>query len=310
MLPVRDEGDIIQQCLQHLLTWADAIYVFDTGSVDDTWEIVQDFASKDRRVIPLKKEAVFFSDPVVRGWIFHQARERMQEGDWFVRVDADEFYHIAPPEFVRHHLRRGETIVWHQYYDFRLTESEVKAWEDGRETLQDRQKPIESRRQWFTAGDYSEPRLCRYRASMRWPTTHSFPYNAGYVARQRLPIRHYPHRDPEQLQRRVRLRAIMIANYNECWTQPENHHWATGQWRQFIVPDDLAELRCWKPGLNLPALPFKSHLQRTPIRLVQKLVHTFCLPFLDRTRPVWPERAHPLVIPPEINRTLERELRV
>jgi len=34
MLPVRDEADIIGQCLEHLLRWADSIYVFDNGSVD------------------------------------------------------------------------------------------------------------------------------------------------------------------------------------------------------------------------------------------------------------------------------------
>ncbi|MEQ1751412.1 MAG: glycosyltransferase, partial [Prosthecobacter sp.] len=59
LLPVRDEADIIGQCLQHLLMWADAIYVFDTGSVDNTWEIVQDFAAKDKRVIPLRKDPVY-----------------------------------------------------------------------------------------------------------------------------------------------------------------------------------------------------------------------------------------------------------
>ena len=30
LLPVRDEADIIGQCLRHLLAWADAIYIFDT----------------------------------------------------------------------------------------------------------------------------------------------------------------------------------------------------------------------------------------------------------------------------------------
>ena len=39
LLPVRDEADIIGQSLRHMLTWVDAIYVFDNGSVDDTWEI-------------------------------------------------------------------------------------------------------------------------------------------------------------------------------------------------------------------------------------------------------------------------------
>jgi glycosyltransferase involved in cell wall biosynthesis len=308
LLPVRDEADIIGQSLRHLLTWADAIYVFDTGSVDDTWEIVQDFARKDRRVMPLTKDGVFFSDTVVRGWIFHQARKHMRNGDWFLRADADEFHHIPPPEFVKTHLRRHETIAWHQYYDFRLTASEVRAWENGKETLADRQRPIEERRQWFTPSEYSEPRLCRYRETMQWPTTHSFPVNSGFVARERLPIRHYPHRDPAQLRRRCLLRSIMIANHSRDWSNPEAHHWSESEWLKFIVPDGLPELHFWRPGTELPAFHFTSHLRPPHIRAVQRLVHSFCLPVLDRTRARWLETTYPPKIPANIAAVLEREL--
>src|SRR5262245_6191047 len=135
LLAVRDEADIIGQCLRRQLTWADAIYVFDTGSLDETWEIVLQFASKDERVIPLAKDAVFFSEKRLRGWMFHQARLRMRDGDWFVRADADEFHHISPPEFVRTRMRPHETVAYHQYYDFHLTVQEVQDWEHRRETL-------------------------------------------------------------------------------------------------------------------------------------------------------------------------------
>ena len=308
LLPVRDEADIIGQSLRHMLTWVDAIYVFDNGSVDDTWEIVEDFAARDRRVVPLKKDAVYFSDTLLRGWIFHQARKNMREGDWFLRADADEFHHIPPPEFVKARLRSRETIVWHQYYDFRLTESEVMAWQCGRETLADRRRPIEERRQWFTPSDYSEPRLCRYRETMQWPTNHAFPCNAGYVARERLPIRHYPHRDPEQLKRRCRLRSIMMANSNRDWTDPASHHWSEGEWRKFITPDNLPGLHRWQPGSQLPQVRFTSHLRPAHIRAVQKFVHAFCLPILDRTRAAWPETAYPPRIPGEVLQILERDL--
>src|SRR4051794_38075671 len=120
MLPVRDEADIIEQSLSALLTWADAIYVFDTGSVDETWDIVQAAAARDGRVIPLKRNPVFFCDTKVRAWLFHQARQYMHDGDWFLRVDADEFHHVPPPEFIKTRIRKCETVAWHQYYDFRL----------------------------------------------------------------------------------------------------------------------------------------------------------------------------------------------
>jgi hypothetical protein len=310
LLPVRDEGDIIGQCLDHLLAWADAIYVFDTGSVDDTWEIVQAAAMKDPRVVLLGREPVYFSETRLRGWMFHQARESMREGDWFLRVDADEFHHVTPREFVRSYLKPHETIAYHQYYDFALRQSEVDDWEAGREGLADRKRPIEQRRQWYTVSVYSEPRLCRYRESMKWPPSVSFPFNAGFVARARLPIRHYPYRDRAQLERRCRLRAIMMADPENRanWSRPELHHWTEGEWRRFIVPDETQELRCWIPGSPLPEPHQTNHVALPHRRLAQWLAHAFLLPVLDRTRPGWPDSACPQPISPDIIARLQREL--
>lgn len=310
MLPVRDEADIVGQCLEHLLAWADAIYVFDTGSVDNSWEIVHDFAGRDRRVIPLRKDPVFFSENRLRGWMFHQARSAMRDGDWFLRVDADEFHHVPPPEFVKTQMRRHETIAWHQYYDFKLTRAEVEAWEAGRETVADRCRPIEQRRRRFIPSRYSEPRLCKYRSTMQWPTAVSFPYNAGFVARERLPIRHYPHRDPAQLDRRCRLRAIMMADAQNRahWSKPELHHWAQSEWRTFIVDEADPDLLCWQPGAELPRFHFENHLAKPHIRLAQYLTHRTLLPFLDRRRPTWGDDAYPQPIGPEHVKLLADEL--
>ena len=308
LLPVRDEADIIGQCLEKLLSWADTISILDTGSVDNTWEIVQEYAAKDRRVRPLRKEPVFYSENRVRGWLFDRARVDMEDGDWFLRVDADEFHHIPPPEFVRTRLRKHETVVWHQYYDFRLTAAEVARWDSGAEGVADRSRPIAERRHYYTISDYSEPRLCRYRRSMCWPVTASFPFNAGFVARERLPIRHYPHRDPQQLMRRCQLRAIMMADATNRshWTHPELHHWAQREWRKFITPDDLQGLRHWAPGAELARSDFHSHLSKGTRRLVQRLVHACCLPLLDRCRDTWRANDFPQQIPPELQAELER----
>jgi glycosyltransferase involved in cell wall biosynthesis len=311
VLPVRDEADIIGHCLEHLLKWASSIYVFDTGSVDQTWEIVQDFAGRDQRVKPLKKEPVYFSETRLRGWMFHQAREELDNGDWFLRVDADEFHHVPPPEFVATRLRRHETIAYHQYYDFCLLQSEVNKWERGEESLADRGRPIESRRRWYTLSLYSEPRLCRYRRTMQWPPTVSFPYNAGFVALNRLPIRHYPHRDPVQLARRCRLRAVMMADKEnrQNWSRQELHHWAETEWRKFITPDNGPGLMYWQPGAELPMPESTNHLAPSHIRLSQRFAHAFLLPWLDRRRPRWPEDGYPQRIPKEVIDKLSDALR-
>jgi glycosyltransferase involved in cell wall biosynthesis len=310
LLPVRDEADIVGQCLEHVLQWADAIYVFDTGSVDNTWEIVQDLASCDKRILPIRKEPVYFSETRLRSYMFHVARQNMHSGDWFLRVDADEFHHIAPPEFVKNCMRKHETAAYHQYYDFRLLPSEVDAWNAGEETLKDRQRPIQDRRRHYTVSEYSEPRLCRYRETMQWPVTVSFPFNAGYVARERLPIRHYPHRDPVQLERRCRLRAIMMTDKENRanWSRPELHHWAERKWKEFVTPDNLPELKYWKPGTELPLVYLTNHLRPPRIRVVKRFVHALCLPLLDRLRPRFPLEARPQPIPAHIVEELEGAL--
>jgi glycosyltransferase involved in cell wall biosynthesis len=310
LLPVRDESDIIGQCLNHLLTWSDEIYVFDTGSVDNTWEIVQDFAGREKRVIPLRKEPVYFSETRLRGWMFHEARKRMKTGDWFLRVDADEFHYISPPEFIKTRLRRHETIVYHQYYNFALRESEVRAWESATDPLTERALPIEQRRQWYEVSIYAEPRLCRYRDTMQWPSSVSFPFNAGYVAEERLPIRHYPHRDPLQLERRCRLRAVMMADKENRsnWSRPEQHHWAEQEWRKFVTPDSAPDLKHWTPGTTLDEVKQTNHIAKPMRRLAQRITHAMLLPFLDQRRPHWQADSYPQLISPEIVSVLAREL--
>jgi glycosyltransferase involved in cell wall biosynthesis len=303
LLAVRDEADVISQSLEHLLTWADAVYVFDTGSLDETWEIIQRFASKDNRVVPLAHDSVFFSEKRLRGWMFNQVRRHMRAGDWFVRADADEFYHVAPPEFVRTRMNSYETIAYHQYYDFRLTSEEVEVWEQGIETLADRTRPIEERRRWFTVSSYSEPRMCRYRESMQWPETVSFPYNAGYVARERLSIRHYPHRDPVQLERRCRIRSTMMAEpENAC-----NRHWRDVDWRAHIAGGETP-VHYWAPGTELPEPRFTNHLAPWPKRLAQRVVHAWLLSVMDKFRTPYSEGTYLRPLPAALKNRLAAEL--
>ena len=310
LLPVRDEADIVGQCLQKALQWADAIYVFDTGSVDNTWEIVQDFAGNDKRVVPIRKSRFIFLRRGCAATCFISRDSKCARAIGSCALDADEFHHISPPEFVKNWMRQHETIAYHQYYDFRLLQSEVDAWNRDEESLPDRQRPIEERRRHYTISQYSEPRLCRYRETMQWPLTVSFPFNAGFVARERLPIRHYPHRDPVQLERRCRLRAIMMsdAENRANWTRPELHHWAEREWKKFITPDNLPGLKFWEPGTELPPVRLTNHLRAPHIRALQRFVHAFCLPMLDRIRRGFDPGATPQSIPASVVRELQAEL--
>ena len=91
LLAVRDEEDIIIECLDALSTWADGIFILDTGSVDNTWKLIDDYSECSSKILWREKRLVCYTDSGVRGALFNVAREFMYPGDWFVRVDADEF---------------------------------------------------------------------------------------------------------------------------------------------------------------------------------------------------------------------------
>src|SRR5690242_3028347 len=107
LMIVRDEDDIITQTLKHLLSWIDAVYILDLGSIDTTWDIVNDFAGKDKRVVPFKSKSYLFDDRI-RGYIFGNFRAGFEDGDWVLRTDADEIYHIDPRAFIRERVRPSE----------------------------------------------------------------------------------------------------------------------------------------------------------------------------------------------------------
>ncbi|CAN5558583.1 glycosyltransferase family 2 protein [soil metagenome] len=297
LMLLRDEEDIIAQNLEHLLTWIDALYILDLGSSDRTWEIVQDFARREPRIVPFMHRPILYDDNL-RSFIFSHFRDRFSPGDWVFKIDADEFYHIPPPQFVKERLRAGESAVNLLWYYFRLTQQEVVAYENGAvDVMEDRKRPIELRRPFYQIAKYSEPRMFRYRRSMQWPEVTSFPYNAGFVARERIPIRHYPHRDPLQMARRYELRASQMKLKAHA-----GGHWKLDDWHKDLVDPEAAssptrtegvstmsgldhdQVHHWQPGSPLPELHPMDHLPDWKTRLAQRIVHPMLLPLLDPKR--------------------------
>ena len=300
-LIVRDEDDIIGQCLEHLLRWCDNIFVLDTGSGDQTWEIVQDYAGRDERVVPFRKQRMKFFIGL-RGWMLEEYRDRIEDGDWIARLDADEFYLVTPPEFVRTEVDDHEGVIHYGIYYFRLTDRDVSAWEEGRETEASREQHIMERRRYYQIGQYSEPRLFRYRRTMRWPPWCSSPLLGGLIARKRIPLLHYPHRDPAQMRKRVRLRAEQ-----KKYRSHEAFHWSVDDWRKEVVSTaefadtssassvhELGQLHYWKPGTRLPLIPDTAdHMDQPMKRLAKRLAYGTCIKMLDRFQPRCPDHYEP-----------------
>jgi glycosyltransferase involved in cell wall biosynthesis len=317
---VRDEEDILPQTLAHILTWCDALYVYDLGSTDRTWEIVQDFAKRDSRIVPYGRRPTIYTEGL-RAILFHKYRDRFERGDWILKVDADEFYETPPPRFVSEKVRPLESRVDLFWHFFRLTSREVREYQSDAQILADRARPIQLRRRFYKVASYAEPRMFRYRTDMQWSPDQSWPFNAGFVARERIPIRHYPHRDPLQMQRRYRLRAGMCAIGGTPFP-----HWQLEDWRKDVVDVDgspsgkkevttnegLAaapghtdgELREWTPGTPLPEYHFTNHIPPFGKRLLQRVLYASAVNLFDARRPKYPEGFEPMYIDEAKNATL------
>lgn len=286
ILIIRDEEDIIEETLHHLDSWCDRVYVYDTGSIDDTWKIVREASERLSAIHPIERAEVQFDD-TIRAYVFNRVRDRLEDGDWILRLDGDEFYEISPPEFVRRYVRSHETAVYNQTYEFRFTEEDLEAWKEGREEAQS----APERLKYFESLDWAEPRMFQYRTTMEWPEDTYGPINAGYVARCRIPVRHYPHRSPRQMHRRCVLRSF-IANE----TDDVGGHWKEDRWHDLVV-NNVSSLQRRTPDTHFPVSCDETHTASTWKRIVKYLLYKTSVREVDQVRRSFPADYAPDPLP-------------
>lgn len=211
---VKNEEDIIKECLEHASSFCKKIFVYDTGSDDKTWEIVCELAKK-RTVVPYKKENVPFRNGL-RSEVFSHYKRYAKPEDWWYILDADEFLKEAPHDFIKNRIKSYETVIWSKHISFYYTDRDYEKWKEGKETLESRKIPIGARRRYYKC-DTSEPRLFKHRDDIRWDIKNSVPSRLGVVARARIPVKHYKWRDPEQIIARMRTRKIVDTTIEKGW---------------------------------------------------------------------------------------------
>ena len=264
---VRDEADVLPDAIAGIMGWADALWVLDNGSIDGSWEIVRQAASSDSRIQAWGQTRAVFSD-ALRAAVFHDARASFGHGDWIARVDADEFFHTPPPEFVRDRVGRRESFVCGLLHEFVLLKREAAAIERGEE---ERLLSISERRRWWTPNQFPEPRLFRYRRSMKWPGTRGHPWLAGVMARERIQIRHYRWRTPEQARRRWALREAVRPSMPFGGA-----HWSIDDWRaEGLRTRSDPGVSFWKPGTALEPFASPSPVN-APLRRLGKAALARC----------------------------------
>jgi hypothetical protein len=254
----KNQGDdVTNVCLLEATKWADYIYVYDTGSTDGTWESVKKL--NHPRIIPWKQEAKAFRDGL-RAEVFNEFRHQSSKGDWWLRLDVDEFYIENPRTFFSRVPRRHD-FVWGIVVDYVLTEKEVAAIDFSLPF--EKVRPL--LRHYYVA--WSEPRAFRYRDGLIWNEGWAWPRHAGVVAKERLIFRHYPCRSPKQLQARWQdHREARESGYEGSKEDVEKWRLTIKNSKEFMFDDGVSPLR-----IDESALP--RHLEAPYVRLAKKILH-------------------------------------
>jgi hypothetical protein len=230
MCLVKNESDIIGQTLKAATDWCDFIYVYDNGSDDTTWEQVWDLSKDCPQIVPYKREDKPFRDSL-RAEIFNTYRKRARQGDWWCRLDADEFY-IDNPRVFLGQVPGKYTVVWSASLSYYFTDRDLERFRQDPSLYAD-DVPVEQKCRYYI-NHWSEPRFFRYEHNIVWE-------NGGYPARMswarvypaRIRLKHFPYRSPQQIDKRLRTR-------QPATTDGQFLHEAIPNWAELIgrIRDD------------------------------------------------------------------------
>ena len=259
---VKNEADILEWAFTEAARWCDAIYVFDNGSTDGTWELVHQLAERMPQIVPFKQDAIPF-DNALRGLVFNEYKDRAQPGDWWCRLDADEIYVENPREFLSN-VPRQYHVVWAAHLQYYLTEQDLPRFQG-----EDFERPPTDHVRQCSAA-ISRKRLggAILPASSEARMDHgAWPRHLGLVYPQRIRVRHYQHRSPAQIQRRLETRHAAIAAGNLDFP-----HIVERSWRETLTPEPLAfDTGDGRYEVDESRLP--RHLEPTSRRIVKRILH-------------------------------------
>lgn len=257
---VKNEGDIVEYTLSCAATWCDHIYVFDNGSVDDTWESVRRMAESVPQIVPFKSEAVPF-DNALRGEVFRAFRDQARSGDWWCRLDADEVYVDNPAQFLASIPKRFH-VVWSAHLQFYLRPEDVE------ESSADNPPPKigSGNLPRHYRANAAEARFFRHRQGLQWQEG-AWPRHMGLVYPKRIRVKHYQYRSPAQIQVRLNTRHQAIREGNLDFP-----HIVAHSWRDQLVRGNLSyDSGDGRYAIDEQDLP--NHREPVHQRILKRIMH-------------------------------------
>lgn len=261
---VKNEGDIIEQCLTHALKFCDRIFVIDNGSSDRTWETVQSLAQKHDQIVPEAQILEPFREGI-RAIPYNKYNKELTAQDWWMRLDGDEFLYTDPRPIMADANNAKADFIKAWQAQFYYTDIDHQTWLAGKDNPQ---QSIFERRRYYRV-DWREYRLFRNQPNVFWDETISknWPTGLTQVHQQLIFNRHYQYRDPEQIKKRLAQRYAL----------PDFDHITSTNWEKEIRSANTLEY--YQPDQPLKVNIPWFYAQRTLIEIKFKLQK---LPFLSK----------------------------
>lgn len=198
---VRDEADILGFALDSALAWAHAIYVLDNGSSDGTWDLLERYSERHPQVVLVGRDSGIFRN-AMRGEVVNRVSHDAKPGDWWCRLDADELY-VGDPMPVLRRTPDEFDLVYKASIEYFFTDRDLAAYEADPGGYVDEWTPDRLR---YYAAWWSEIRFVRHFPGVVWDGAWPRGVRNMKGADDRVLARHYPHRSPPQIQRRLETR--------------------------------------------------------------------------------------------------------
>ena len=234
LLLVKNEADIIRESLLAAAEWSDKVIVMDNASEDGTWEIVQQLAQTNSRIVPFMQYKGTFHIGL-RAKAFKAFRHEMSSKDWWcVRLDADEFFRDNPREFLEK-LPKHYTVVKKQSTDYVLTQEDVEAGMLTGNFTEDRDSIVH-----FLPEKRKERRFMRHSPWLLWNESWRYPHPMGCTAPQCIPVDHYQYRSPQQMQRRFSTRQQAKRDGCGSFLHENGTDWKDYLWTNQLLDEQTA----------------------------------------------------------------------
>ena len=272
LLLVKNEADIIRSSLMAASQWSDKVIVMDNGSEDGTWEIVQEVASTNPRVIAFMQFTGGFHIGL-RAKAFHAFRHELTCNDWWcVRLDADEFFTQDPRTFLAN-VPQKYNCVKKISTDYVLTREDIQNNTFTGDFTLDRPKITHA-----LPEKRKERRFIRHRPWLIWSEKWRYPHPIGRTAKNCIAVDHYQYRSPQQMEKRFRTRQQAKKDGCGSFLHENGSNWTDYLWTNQQLESQNRLLQ------NLPQLFAQSnnvlYQKRNTIKIIEQdyVVKSFAVP--------------------------------